>query len=100
MNGSIEEAIPSQERAIRLSPRDPKIWQDYYWIGQVHLLQSRIDEAILWFEKARTSNPEHTLPHAYLAPPTASKARPDRLPPNSPASATWPAMIDIRASPV
>lgn len=28
-----------------------------YWIGQVHLLQSRIDEAILWFEKARSANP-------------------------------------------
>jgi adenylate cyclase len=67
MTGSIEEAIPAQERATRLSPRDPKIWQYYYWIGQVHLLQSRIDEAILWFEKARSANPEHPLPHAYLA---------------------------------
>jgi TolB-like protein len=67
MTGSIEEAIPAYERAIRLSPRDPNIWQYYYWIGQVHLLQSRIDEAILWFEKARTANAEHTLPHAYLA---------------------------------
>jgi len=67
MTGSIQEAIPAQEQAIRLSPRDPKIWQYYYWTGQADLLQSRIDEAILWFEKARTSNPEHTLPHAYLA---------------------------------
>jgi len=67
VTGSIEAAIPAQERAIRLSPRDPKIWQYYYWIGQVHLLQSRIDEAILWFEKARSANPEHPLPHAYLA---------------------------------
>jgi len=67
ITGSIEEAIPAQERAIRLSPRDPKIWAYYYWIGQVHLLQSRIDEAILWFEKARSANPEHPLPHAYLA---------------------------------
>ena len=67
ITGSIEAAIPAQERAIRLSPRDPEIWQYYYWIGQVHLLQSRIDEAILWFEKARSANPEHPLPHAYLA---------------------------------
>ena len=67
ITGSIEEAIPAQERAIRLSPRDPEIWQYYYWIGQVHLLQSRIDQAMLWFEKARSANPEHPLPHAYLA---------------------------------
>jgi tetratricopeptide (TPR) repeat protein len=67
ITGSIEEAIPAQERAIRLSPRDPEIWQYYYWTGQSHLLQSRNDEAILWFEKARSANPEHSLPHAYLA---------------------------------
>jgi TolB-like protein len=67
ITGSIEEAIPAQERAIRLSPRDPRVWQYYYWIGQVHLLESRTDEAILWLEKALSANPEHPLPHAYLA---------------------------------
>ena len=67
ITGSIEEVIPAQERAIRLSPRDPSVWLYYYWIGQVHLLESRSDEAILWFEKARSANPEHPLPHAYLA---------------------------------
>jgi len=30
ITGSIEEAIPAQERAIRLSPRDPAIWPYYY----------------------------------------------------------------------
>ncbi|MBV9378564.1 MAG: winged helix-turn-helix domain-containing protein [Alphaproteobacteria bacterium] len=67
ITGSIDEAIPAQERAIRLSPRDPRIWLYYYWTGQVHLLLSRIDEAVSWFEKARGANPEHPLPHAYLA---------------------------------
>ena len=67
MSGSIEEAIPAQERAIRLSPRDPEIWRYYFWIGQVHLLQSRVDEAISWFEKARRANPEHPVARAYLA---------------------------------
>jgi adenylate cyclase len=67
ITGSVEEAIPAQERAIRLSPRDPSIWQYYYWIGQAHLLQSRTGEAIPWFEKARIANPAHPLPHAYLA---------------------------------
>jgi len=67
ITGSIDEAIPAQERAICLSPRDPRIWLYWYWTGQVHLLQSRIDEAVPWFEKARSANPEHALPHAYLA---------------------------------
>jgi TolB-like protein len=67
MTGSIEEAIPAQERAIRMSPRDPSIWLFYFWTGLAHLLRSRVDEAIPWFEKARSANPEQPLPHAYLA---------------------------------
>jgi tetratricopeptide (TPR) repeat protein len=78
ITGSIDEAIPAQERAIRLSPRDPRIWLYYYWIGQVHLLQSRIDEAVLWFEKARSANPEHSLPHAYLASAYGLRGESDR----------------------
>ena len=54
--GPIEEAIPLLEQAIRLSPRDPNIGIWYDRIGQVHLLQSRTDEAILWFERARSAN--------------------------------------------
>jgi tetratricopeptide (TPR) repeat protein len=73
ITGSIEEVIPAQQRAIRLSPRDPQIWLYYYWTGQAHLLQSRIDEAICWFEKARGANSEHPLPHAYLASAYALK---------------------------
>jgi len=78
ITGSIEEAIPAQEQAIRLSPRDPMIWSYYYWIGQVHLLQSRLDEAIFWFEKARSTNAEHSLPHAYLASAYALKGETER----------------------
>jgi TolB-like protein/Tfp pilus assembly protein PilF len=67
VTGSMEEAIPAQQLAIRLSPRDPQIWLYYFWIGQVNLLQSRLDEAILWFERAHTANPDQPFPHAYLA---------------------------------
>ena len=52
-DGSIEEVTPLVEQAIRLSPRDPVIGWHYYLIGTVHLLQSHIDEAIVWFEKVR-----------------------------------------------
>jgi hypothetical protein len=47
--GPIEEVIPLQEQALRLSPRDPLIGNMYCRIGAGHLLQSRIDEAIVWF---------------------------------------------------
>ena len=30
-------------------------------------MQSRTDEAILWFERAHTANPDQAFPHAYLA---------------------------------
>jgi adenylate cyclase len=65
--GSIDEAIPLVEQAIRLSPRDPQIGLFYYNIGRVHLLQSRIDEAILWIEKARRANPQLPFIRAELA---------------------------------
>jgi TolB-like protein len=65
--GSIEETIPLVEKAMRLSPRDPHIYMWYKWIGVVHLLQSRSDEAIVWLEKARTANPTHPLIRAHLA---------------------------------
>ena len=83
--GSMEEAIPLEEQAIRLSPRDPCIGYRYVRIGTVHLLQSRIDEAIVWLEKARSANP--ALPCARTPaspPPMRSKARPNAPPPNSP----------------
>jgi hypothetical protein len=41
---AIEETIPLAERAIRLSPRDPKLDGFYFTIARVHLLQSRTDE--------------------------------------------------------
>ena len=39
----------------------------YFRIGQAHLFQSRVGEAIPWFEKARRIEPEIPFFHAYLA---------------------------------
>jgi TolB-like protein/class 3 adenylate cyclase/Flp pilus assembly protein TadD len=69
--GQLEEVIPAQEQAIRLSPRDPYIANWFWRIGMVHLLQSRGDEAILWIERARSSNPRLAGPHAWLASASA-----------------------------
>jgi TolB-like protein/DNA-binding winged helix-turn-helix (wHTH) protein/Flp pilus assembly protein TadD len=65
--GSIEQAIPLHEKAIRLSPRDPLIGMWYYRIGLVHLLQSRTDEAVAWLERARDASPGLPYIHAHLA---------------------------------
>jgi adenylate cyclase len=66
-SGAIEESIPAQELAIRLSPRDPHLPNWYWRIGMVHLLQSRIAEAILWIGRARTANSTLPGPNAWLA---------------------------------
>jgi TolB-like protein/Tfp pilus assembly protein PilF len=65
--GLLDEVIPVLERAIDLSPHHPQLGVWYFQIGLVHLLQSRVDEAIHWFERARNAMPEHTSPHAFLA---------------------------------
>jgi len=76
--GEIEAAIPLAEQAIRLSPRDPNIGIMYDRIGYVHLLQSRIDQAIVWSEKARSANPAHPLYRAHLASAYALKGETER----------------------
>ncbi len=76
--GSAEEAILLNEQAIRLSPRDPTIHLWYGRIGQAHLVQSRIEESIVWFERARNANPAFAQHHAWLAATYALKGDTDR----------------------
>jgi adenylate cyclase len=78
MVGSANEAIPLFEQTIRLDPRDSYVVYRYDWIGLVHLLQSRTDEAIVWFEKARSVNPAISGPHAHLASAYALKGETER----------------------
>jgi tetratricopeptide (TPR) repeat protein len=76
--GSIEETIPLIERAMRLSPREPHVGVWCYRIGQVHLLQSRTDEAVTWLERARNATPAHSSIRAELAAAYALKGETDR----------------------
>jgi len=78
MAGLLDDAIPPQEQALRLSPRDSLIGVWYQRIGIVHLLQSRTDEAIPWLEKARNANPVHQQFHAWLASAYALKGESER----------------------
>jgi tetratricopeptide (TPR) repeat protein len=76
--GPIDQGIAAEEQAIRLSPRDPSIWIWYFRIGEGHLLQSQIDEAISWLEKARSANPAPGFVRAYLASAYALKGESER----------------------
>ena len=76
--GPLAEAIPLLEQAIRLSPRDPAIANWYYRVGEAHLLQSQIDDAIRWFEKARSANEALPYVHASLAAAYALKGQDER----------------------
>jgi TolB-like protein len=67
MTGSIEELAPAQERAIRLSPRDPQIGLFYCRVGSAHLLRSRTDEALAWYQRARNATPAHPQFRTFLA---------------------------------
>jgi TolB-like protein/Tfp pilus assembly protein PilF len=76
--GSIDEMIPLVEQAIRLSPRDPFIAIWYFRIGVAHLLQSRIDDAIVWLEKACGANAELPYAHSHLASAYALRGETER----------------------
>ena len=78
LTGSIEEVIPLEEQAIRLSPRDPRIGWLYLRIGHAHLLQSRIGEAIVWLERGRRAVPELPFVHLLLASACALKGETKR----------------------
>jgi len=76
--GSIEETIPLLERAMRLSPHEPRVGVWCHQIGWAHLLQSRIEEAIAWFEKARNDSPAAPYIRAGLASAYALNGETDR----------------------
>jgi predicted Zn-dependent protease len=70
--------IPLEEEVIRLSPRDPAIGWRYMVIGTVHMLESRIDEAIAWLEKARSDSPTAPLVRSRLAAAYALRGETER----------------------
>ena len=71
--GSLDEVIPLVNQALRLSPRDTAIGSWYYLIGTVHMLQSHIDEAIVWLEKACIARPTEPFHRSRLASAYALK---------------------------
>ena len=76
--GSVDEVIPLTEYAIRLSPHDRNLAGWFALIGGVHLLKARTDEAVRWFEKARSANAGIHHIHASLAAGYALKGETGR----------------------
>jgi TolB-like protein/Flp pilus assembly protein TadD len=76
--GLIDETIPLIERAMRLSPREPRVGVWCHQIGITHLLQSRTGEAINWFERARNDSPASPDIRAWLAAAYALNGETDR----------------------
>jgi TolB-like protein/Tfp pilus assembly protein PilF len=73
LTGSVDDAIPYFEQAIRISPYGPGIALWYGRIGVMKLLQSHTDEAIVWLEKANSENARLASVQAYLAAAYALK---------------------------
>ena len=96
----MDEAIRRLEESIRLDLHHPYIVYRYDWLGFAHLLLSRTDEAIFWFEKARSIMPTAAFAHGHLASPFMRLgAKPNAPLLNSPRPASWPEAMVIRALP-
>jgi tetratricopeptide (TPR) repeat protein len=66
VNGTSFSA-PHIDASAAESPRDPDIGLWYHRIGEAHLVQSRIEEAIFWLERGRSANPAFPAHHGWLA---------------------------------
>jgi tetratricopeptide (TPR) repeat protein len=78
ITGALDEVMSLEQHAIRLSPRDPIIATWYFDLGALHLLQSRIDDAIIWFEKARNAYAAYSFVYRWLAAAYGLKGETDR----------------------
>jgi adenylate cyclase len=65
--GLPEEAIRSFERAVRMSPVDPRLWSTLLGIGVALIELRRFDEAIVVGTKALRQNPSYVATYRCLA---------------------------------
>lgn len=65
--GQPQAGIPLVEKAIRLSPRDPRMSAMQFGLGSCHLLLGQIDQAIELFDRVRAAGPRCWGVHMWLA---------------------------------
>jgi adenylate cyclase len=73
--GLLEEALRSFERAIRMSPVDPRLHLTFGGMAQAFVELRRFDEAILAGRKAQRQNPSFAPAYQYLASAFAQLGR-------------------------
>ena len=77
LQGRATEAIALEEKAIRLSPRDPFVDLWYQNLGETYLYLGRDEEAVPWLEKAVAMNDKVWFYHSSLASAYALTGRLD-----------------------
>ena len=75
--GLLEEAVRSFERAIRMSPVDPRLHLAFGGMGVAFIELGRFDEAIVMGKKALRQNPSYSLAYRCLASAFAHLGRDD-----------------------
>ncbi|MDK3075269.1 tetratricopeptide repeat protein [Sedimentitalea sp. JM2-8] len=58
--GRAEEGIAAAERALRLSPFDPRLFQYYVFLGIVHYDAGDYQSAVKWLSMGLAENPRYT----------------------------------------
>ena len=71
-----EVGISHFEKAVRLSPFDPTVFNSYAGIGDAHFVAGRFPQAVTWLEKARLANPKAAWINRFLAASYAFTGRP------------------------
>jgi TolB-like protein/Tfp pilus assembly protein PilF len=67
LTGSVDQALPYFEHAIRINPSGPGVAPWYGRMGVMQLLESQTDAAIASLERASSGNARLAFVHAYLA---------------------------------
>jgi len=75
--GQTQESIALEEKAIRLSPRDPFVDLWYRDLGYSYLMLGQDEEAVRWMEKAVATNDKVWTHHKQLAAAYALTGRLD-----------------------
>jgi TolB-like protein/DNA-binding winged helix-turn-helix (wHTH) protein/Tfp pilus assembly protein PilF len=70
--GKPDESIAANERALRLSPRDGRLYSFLVVIAAAHLHAGRDQEAVTWARRAIAARPGYSISHAWLAAAAAN----------------------------
>ena len=79
MSGNSSQALELLQRALRLSPRDPRGWHTYGAIALAHLTDGRFEEAASFASRALVYNPRFGGPTRILIASLALLGRHDEV---------------------